>query len=65
MLELQRVGHGGHLVRIAAQNFHFFRVLFRVPVLVLLLVPFAGEVLLASEIVRRLPPPIRCRERET
>ena len=50
VLELQRVGHGGHLVRVAAQNFHFFRVLFLV--LVLLLVP-RGESL-ASEIVRRL-----------
>ena len=33
VLKLQRVGHGGHLVRIAAQNFHFFRVLFLLLVL--------------------------------
>ena len=50
VLELQRVGHGGHLVRIAAQNFHFFRVLFLVLVLLLVL---RGESL-AGEIVRRL-----------
>ena len=50
VLELQRVGHGGYLVRIAAQNFHFFRVLFLVLVLLLVL---RGESL-AGEIVRRL-----------
>ena len=44
VLELKRIDHGGHLVRIAAQNFHFFWVLFLV---------LRGESL-ASEIVRRL-----------
>ena len=54
VLELQRVGHGGHLVRIAAQNFHFFRVLFLVLVLVLVLLLVPRGESLASEIVRRL-----------
>ena len=48
VLELKRIGHVGHLVRIAPQHFDFFRVLLRVPVLIL----FGGEVLLAGEVVR-------------
>ena len=57
VLELKRVGHVGHLVRIAPQHFDFFRVLLRVPVLILVLILFGGEVLLAGEVVRRR----RCR----
>ena len=57
VLELKRVGHVGHLVRIATQHFDFFRVLLRVPVLILVLILFGGEVLLAGEVVRRC----RCR----
>ena len=53
VLELQPIGHGGHLVRIAPQHFDFFRVLLRVPVLILVLILFGGEVLLAGEVVRR------------
>ena len=49
VLELKRVGH---LVRIAPQHFDFFRVLLRVPVLILVLLLFGGEVLLAGEVVR-------------
>ena len=56
VLELKRVGHVGHLVRIAPQHFDFFRVLLRVPVpvpvLILVLLLFGGEVLLAGEVVR-------------
>ena len=52
VLELKRIGYGGHLVRIAAQNFDFFRVLFRVLILALLLV-MIGESL-AGEVLRRL-----------
>ena len=48
VLELQRVGHGGHLVRVAAQNLHFF------PVLFLVLFPLlGGGTQLAGEVVRR------------
>ena len=57
VLELKPIGHGGHLVRIAPQHFDFFRVLLRVPVLILVLLLFGGEVLLAGEVVRRR----RCR----
>ena len=59
VLELKRIGHVGHLVRIAPQHFDFFRVLLRVPVpvLILVLLLFGGEVLLAGEVVRRC----RCR----
>ena len=57
VLELKRVGHVGHLVRIAPQHFDFFRVLLRVPVLILVLILFGGEVSLAGEVVRRR----RCR----
>ena len=46
VLELKRIGHSGHLVRIAPQHFDFFRVLLRVPVLFV-----CGE-LLAGEVVR-------------
>ena len=53
MLELKRIGHGCHLVRIAAQNFDFFRVLFLLLVLILVLV-LLGESL-AGEVVRRCP----------
>ena len=53
VLELKRVGHPGHLVRIAPQHFDFFRVLFRFRVLILVLLLFGGEVLLAGEVVRR------------
>ena len=35
LLELKRIGHGGHLVRMAPQNFDFFRVLFLILVLIL------------------------------
>ena len=52
VLELKRIGHVGHLVRIAPQHFDFFRVLLRVPVLILVLILFGGEVLLAGEVVR-------------
>ena len=52
VLELKRIGYGGHLLRIAAQNFHFFRVLFRVLILALLLV-MIGESL-TGEVLRRL-----------
>ena len=52
VLELKRVGHVGHLVRIAPQHFDFFRVLLRVPVLILVLILVGGEVLLAGEVVR-------------
>ena len=38
VLELKRVGHGSHLVRIAPQHFDFFRVLLRVPVRILVLI---------------------------
>ena len=51
VLELKRIGHRGHLVRMAPQHFDFFRVLLRVPVLILVL--FGGKVLLAGEVVRR------------
>ena len=37
VLELKRVSHVGHLVRIAPQHFDFFRVLFRFRVLLLVL----------------------------
>ena len=57
VLELKRVSHVGHLVRIAPQHFDFFRVLLRGPVLILVLILFGGEVLLAGEVVRRC----RCR----
>ena len=53
VLELKRIGHRGHLVRMAPQYFDFFRVLLRVPVLILVLLLFGGEVLLAGEVVRR------------
>ena len=53
VLELKRVSHVGHLVRIASQHFDFFRVLLRVPVLILVLILFGGEVLLAGEAVRK------------
>ena len=53
VLELKRVGHGGHLVRMAPQHFDFFRILLLLPVLILVLVLFGGEVLLAGEVVRR------------
>ena len=46
MLELKRIGHGGYLLRIAAQNFHFFRVLVRVLVL-------GDGTQLAGEVLRR------------
>ena len=39
-------------MRIAPQHFDFFRVLLRVPVLILVLILFGGEVLLAGEVVR-------------
>ena len=52
VLELKRIGHVGHLVRIAPQHFDFFQVLLRVPVLILVLILFGGEVLLAGEVVR-------------
>ena len=57
VLELKRIGHVGHLVRIAPQHFDFFRVLLLLPVLILVLILFGGEVLLAGEVVRRR----RCR----
>ena len=53
VLELKRIGHVGHLVRIAPQHFDFFRVLLLLPVLILVLILFGGEVLLAGEVVRR------------
>ena len=53
VLELQPIGHGGHLVRMAPQHFDFFRVLLLLPVLILVLILFGGEVLLAGEVVRR------------
>ena len=53
MLELKRIGHVGHLVRIAPQHFDFFRGLLLLPVLILVLILFGGEVLLAGEVVRR------------
>ena len=53
VLELKRIGHVGHLVRIAPQHFDFFRVLLRVPVLILVMLLFGGEGLLASEVVCR------------
>ena len=57
VLELKRIGHVGHLVRISPQHFDFFRVLLRVPVRILVLLLFGGEGLLASEVVCRR----RCR----
>ena len=53
VLELKRIGHVGHLVRIAPQHFDFFRGLLLLPVLILVLILFGGEVLLAGEVVRR------------
>ena len=53
VLELKRVSHVGHLVRIAPQHFDFFRVLLRVQILILALIPFGGEGLLAGEVVSR------------
>ena len=58
VLELKRIGHSRHLVRIAPQHFHFFRVLLRVPVLILVLLLvllLAGESLTGKV--------IRCRTR--
>ena len=52
VLELKRVGHLGHLVRMAPQHFDFFRVL----LLLLVLILAGNEVFLAGEIVCR-----RCR----
>ena len=40
-------------MRIAPQHFDFFRVLLRVPVLILVMLLFGGEGLLASEVVCR------------
>ena len=51
VLELKRIGHVGHLVRITSQHFDFFRVLFLVWVLIL--VVFVCGELLAGEVVRR------------
>ena len=65
VLELKRIGHVGHLVRMAPQHFDFFRILLRVPVLILVLLLFGGEFLLAGEVVRRRRSPTRFRERET
>ena len=43
VLELKRIGHLRHLVRIAPQHFEFFRVLFRFRVLILVLLLFRGR----------------------
>ena len=48
VLELKRIGHLRHLVRIAPQHFDFFRVLLRVRVLIVIV---CGE-LIAGEVVR-------------
>ena len=51
VLELKRIGHLGHLVRISPQHFDFFRVLFLLPLLILVL--FVCGEWLAGEVVRR------------
>ena len=60
VLELKRIGHLGHLVRMAPQHFDFFRVLFRLPVLILVLLLvllLAGESLTGDVILRRTRRP--------
>ena len=61
VLELKPIGHSGHLVRMAPQHFDFFRVLLRVPVLILVLLLLGGESFFAGEVVRRC----RCRPGST
>ena len=42
VLELKRIGHGGHLVRMAPQHLDFFRGFFLILILVLILVVCGG-----------------------